>query len=123
MAAREDQTQAIVLDRVARVPARLPAGRVVGHRVDLLGGVVEGDEATLAPDPVDGAKTPRRHEPCDGVGRDAPRGPLLRSGDEGVVQGVFGQIEAAEEADQRREHAPAFLAVERGHDIVHGSKG
>ncbi len=119
MAAGEDEAQAVVLDRVARVPARLPAGRIVGDRVDVPGGVVEGDEAPLAPDPVDAAKPPRRDEPRDRVRRNALRGPLLRGRDEGVVQGVLGEIEAAEEAHQSREDAPAFLAIQRGDEVVH----
>lgn len=39
--------------------------------------------------------------------------PLLDGGDEGVVQGLLGQLEIAEQADQGRQHAPRLLAVQR----------
>ena len=110
VAAGEDQAKAVVLDRIARVVALFPAGRVVGDVLDVLGGVVERDEAPLAAEAVDGAKASGGDEPGDGVRRHALRGPLLRRGDEGVVQRVLGEIEAAEQPHQRREHAAALVS-------------
>lgn len=50
-----------------------------------------------------------------------PARPLLGGSDEGVVQRFLGGVEAAEQADQRRENATTFLPVERGQSSVHAT--
>jgi hypothetical protein len=69
---------------------------------------------------VDGAEAPGRDQPRGRVGRHPVGRPLLRGSDEGVVQRVLREVEAAEQAHQGREDAAALLAVDRGDAVLHG---
>ena len=51
-------------------------------------------------------KPARRDQPGARVPRDAGTGPLLDRGRECVVQRLLGEIEIAEEADQRGQDTP-----------------
>ena len=62
---------------------------------------------------VDGLEAPSGNQPGARVARDTVARPLLDGGDEGVVQGLLGQLEIAEQADKGRQHAPRLLAVQR----------
>ena len=62
----------------------------------------------------------------EAAGRDEPRarvvghtvaGPLLDGGCKGIVHRLFGAIEIAEQADERREHAPRVGAVDGIHRL------
>jgi hypothetical protein len=108
VAAGEDEPQPIVLD--ALVLARRAR---VGDRLDLLGDVVEWHVEACAPaNPVDRLEPPRRNQPRARVGRDAVARPLLDRGGERVVQGLLRDVEIAEQADERRQHATRFGAVD-----------
>jgi len=85
----------------------------------VLGGVVERDEAAIAAHAVDRPKAPGRDKPPDRVRRNAFERPALRCRDECVMQRVLGEIEAAEQPHERREHASALLAVDRVNHVIH----
>src|SRR5581483_7315108 len=100
--AREHEAQALVGD-----------GGVV-HRLGLL----EREQLRLpsqravAADAVDRAVSRSRHEPAGGVRRrPVPRPPLERDRDR-VLEGVLGEVEVAEDADQGGEDASVLLAEE-----------
>ncbi len=121
MAAREDEPQAIVLDVLVE------HGReVLGLGRQLLGQlVVERTRAPAHADAVDGLEAARRHEPGARVRGHAVARPLLDRGAKRLVQRFLGEVEIAEQADQRREHAPRFLAidgVDRAAYVVHGPR-
>jgi hypothetical protein len=45
-----------------------------------------------------------------GVGRDSVARPALGGDREGLLRGFLGEVEVAEEADERSENAPPLLA-------------
>ena len=113
MAAREDESQAIVLDGLA-----LPRRHGIDERIDVLAGTPRvGPRAP--PDRVDGLETSRGHEPRSGIGRHAVARPLLERGPERVVQRLLGAIEVAEQADQRGQDAARLGAVDRVHELAY----
>jgi hypothetical protein len=67
-------------------------------------------ERALAPYPVDRAIACRRHEPRARAGRQPLSRPSLGSDRKGLLRGFLGEVEVAEEADQRREDAAPLLA-------------
>ena len=109
MAAREDEPQPIVLD------VSVEHGRqVLGFGGQLLGQlVVERARAPAHADAVDALEAARRHEPGARVRGHAFARPLLDRGAKRLVQRFLGEVEIAEQADQRREHAPRFRAINR----------
>jgi hypothetical protein len=103
MAAREDELQALVGDR-RRVHVVLHRGLGHGEQPRLRG------ERALAAQPVDRAVARGGHQPGAGVvGRAGPR-PALRRHREGLLDGLLGEVEVAEEADQGGEHTPPLVA-------------
>jgi hypothetical protein len=67
-------------------------------------------ERAVAPDAVDRPVARGRDEPgARVVGRPVPR-PALGGGRERLLRGFLGELEVAEEADQRREDAPPLVA-------------
>ncbi len=102
MAAGEDQPQPVVLDRLALVRA----GAGVRHRADLFGDLAPGCHAALPAQLIDRLEPPGRDKPGDRVARDAGPRPLLGGGDEGVLQRLLGQVETAQQPDQRGEDPP-----------------
>ena len=115
MAAREHQPQPIVLDFV-----RIPRRRVAG-----LGGEPLGELALRRIEPrppaqhVDGLEAAGGDEPCARVGGLPVAGPSLGRRGERVVQRLLGEIEVAEQADQRGEHAARVGAVDRFDSLAH----
>ena len=109
MAAGKDQTQAIVLDAVvfARERSRIDDGP------DFVLVVVERVEPRSPADAVDRLETAGRDEPCPRVVGDSIERPLLERRAERVVQRFLGDIEIAEQADQRGENAARFGAIDR----------
>jgi hypothetical protein len=108
MATREDQPQAIVFDALVGAERR-----IVGNRFDHLGHVLDRVEARAPADSVDCLEASRGHEPGAGIRRHAFARPLLQSRAECVVQRFLGNVEVAEQADERREHAPRLGAIDR----------
>jgi hypothetical protein len=77
-------------------------------------------ERAIAANPVDRVVARRRRQPRARVTRQPVAGPALRGRRERLLGGFVGEIEVAEEADQRREDAPPLLAEDlldtRGRD-------
>jgi hypothetical protein len=69
-------------------------------------------EALVAALLVDGLEASGGDEPRGGVLRNPFRGPLLHGGAKCIGQGFLRAVEVAQQADQRREDPPGFLAVE-----------
>ena len=97
MAAGEDELQALVGDR------RLV--HVVLHRLGHFEQTRLGQQRPLAPQPVDRAVAGGRRQPRAGVARRAVARPALGGDREGLLSGLLGEVEVAEEADQGRQHA------------------
>jgi len=102
VAAEEDQSQDVVLDVV---DLRIQ----VGHRVHLLGGMLQllglAAQVVGAPEAVDGAPLGGRHQPGRRVGGDPVVRPVLERGEQGVLGKVLGEVEVAREAGQRPDQA------------------
>lgn len=80
-----------------------------------------GGEQPLPAQPVDGSAACRRHQPGGGVGRHAVPGPPLHRGGERVLNGILGEVEVAEETDQRGKY-PAPVVAEDLFDQAYISK-
>jgi hypothetical protein len=66
----------------------------------------------LAAQPVDRAVASGGDDPGTGIRRDAVAGPALRGDRERLLDGVLGEVEVAERADQDRDRAPELLPVD-----------
>ena len=102
MAAGEDEAEAFVGDR--SVVHRLRVAR--DEQLRLLA------QGALAADPVDRAVACDGHEPAGGIGGHAVGGPPLEGDGDGLLKGVLGEVEVAEDVDQGREDASVLLAEE-----------
>jgi hypothetical protein len=74
-------------------------------------------EHPLAPDAVDGAIPGCRGQPGTRVGRNALARPPLRGDRKRLLRGILGEVEVAEEPDERSEDAAPLVpkdAVEDG---------
>ena len=99
MAAGEDEPEPVVLDVVW-------LGGFVGRRRELVGDVGQRRVEPRAPtNGIDRLEPAGGHEPCARIGGDTIPRPALHGRREGIVQRLLGEIEVAEEADQRREDA------------------
>ena len=82
-------------------------------------------ETYPAAHPVDRLEAPGGDEPCPRISRHAVVRPALERGHERVVQRLLGEIEIAEETDERRQDLARVRAVDLvdpiGHQIAHGS--
>jgi hypothetical protein len=105
MAAGEDQREALVGDRAHSSLLFLVR--------DQLRQVGELDpprrQRPLSPQPVDRAVAGGRDDPGSGARRDAVARPALRRDRECLLDGVLGEVEVAERADQDRDRAPELL--------------
>ena len=114
VAASEDQPKAIVGDfvrvviRVLRGKAR--PGRGVRFKFFL--------EQGPAPDAVDGLVPGCLDDPCTWELRDAGGPPLVHSGRKGFLRRLFGQVEVADEPDQRGNDPAPVGAIDRVNDRV-----
>jgi hypothetical protein len=127
MAAREDQAQSVVADGHVRVAPsalrRLDAGelrldrRVACQFTGLL------PQPTASAQPVDGPVPRGRRDPGARVVRYTPNRPCLERGDERFLDGLLGEVEVAEDADERRDRAARFGAKQAVDDLVRGRVG
>jgi len=119
--AREDESQLVVGDRVhlvlrRRLERARPCGRIERR--------VAGDDRRLlredlrAARPVDRAVPGGGDDPGPGIGGDAVRRPPLERRDVRVGDGLFGEVEVAQEADERRDRAPVLLVEDAGDDVA-----
>ena len=96
---------------------------VVLHRLGHLEQPGLRGERAVAADAVDRAVARRRHQPGARVGRDAVARPALRGDREGLLRGFLGEVEVAEEADQRGEDAAPLVAEGLLEDRYHSTIG
>ena len=109
MTAGEDQAQPLVGNRGRLVHLLLLAVRPV----DVFEPPEElrlALEVSLAADAVDRPVAGDGDQPAGGIGRHAVAGPAVQGLRDGILQGVLGQIEVAQGADQRGEDAAVLLA-------------
>ncbi len=109
MAAREDQPEPVVFQ--VFVAGRRWLGRLPIQAIGQLG--QRGVEPRPSAQAVDGLEAAGRDEPRARVGRHTVARPRSQRRRERVVQRFFGEIEIAEQADERREHAARFGSVDR----------
>jgi hypothetical protein len=67
-------------------------------------------QRAIAADAVDGPVARGRDQPDARVARDPVARPALRRDREGLLRGFLGEVEVAEEADERSEDASPLLA-------------
>ena len=72
---------------------------------------------------IDRAVPRRGRDPRPGIGRDAPDGPRLECGDERVLDRLLGEVEVAEDADERRDRPALLFAEQAVDDLVRGGVG
>ena len=106
VAAGEDQLQPLVRDGGGVVHDRLRWLDLELTREQLR---LRGQD-TLSAKAVDGAVSRGRDQPADGVGRFPVAWPALGRDRERLLGGVLGQLDVAEDPDQRRQHATPVLA-------------
>ena len=82
--------------------------------------VVERIEPRAASQAVDRLESSGRNEPGAGICGNAVARPLLERRPERVLQRFFGDVEVAQQADQRREHAPGMGDIDLIHRFVYG---
>ena len=125
MTAGEDQAQPIVGDGhvVLGAAPRLDRRQLGLDRhiaTELLGLVAQAPATAQA---VDCSVPGRGRDPRARVGRDPAFWPDLERGDEGVLDGFLGEVEIAEDADERRDRPPLLFAEEAVDDLVGGGVG
>jgi hypothetical protein len=87
---------------------------VFGFGVELLGdGFLRRVEPGAPSQGVDGLEAPGRNEPRPGIGGNAILRPSFKRRGEGVVQRIFGKIEAAEQTNQCGKNPARLRAVNR----------
>jgi len=116
VAAREDEAEPLVRNRgrVVHLVVRLcrfePRQQI---RLSL--------QVLLSPQSIDCTIPCHRHEPTGRVRGLALSRPALECDGDGVLKGVLGEVEVAEDADQGREHTAVLLAEERSERDAGGS--
>ncbi len=110
MTAGEHQPQPIVLEQFFALVERRGA---IAQRFGDVGPVLEMFEALVAALLVDGLEAAGGDQPGHRILRQSLGGPFLHRRAEGIVQRFLGTLEIAQQADQRREDAARFLAVQR----------
>ncbi len=113
MAAREDQAELVVLNALLVGPGR----RILDGDVGRVPHIVKRVEALAASQAVDGLEASGGYEPCARIGRHTVPRPLLDGCPEGVVQRFLGDVEVAEQADQRGQHASRIRKVDGIHRL------
>ena len=109
VAAGEDQPQAVIFQLFFLAGRRHVLFQAPGDL--LLGGVEAGPSAQG----VDGLEAAGGDQPGPGLFGNAVPWPLLHGGDEGVLQSLLGQIEIAQQTDERGQHPAGLRLVQRGH--------
>ena len=111
MAAGEDRAAA-GRPRRRLVVARSRLSALTRARAASASSPSDASNRARAPQRVDRLEAAGRDEPRARIRRDAVARPLLERRGERVVQRLLGEIEVAEEADERGEHAPRLGAVD-----------
>jgi hypothetical protein len=119
MAAGEDQAQDVVFQRRRlRIFGYPLSDPMIGHEVgfDL---PALGQKPHVTPQAVDRLMTPDIDQPGAGICRDAFAWPLMNCCCEGILHGILGELEVAEQPDQRGQHAATFVAEQKSDLIRH----
>ena len=111
MAAGEDQPQPIVRDGAVVDLVLLARGH---ERLELAHLVLERPGA---PDPVDGLVPRRGRDPGARVARQPTLRPDLERDQERILDGFLGEVEVAEDADERRDRPSRLLAEQAVDDL------
>jgi len=115
MAGSEDEAEAIV----GKLLGRDHGG---GHVVRGGGGLQRLEQPALGgkrlppPDPVDRPVLPHPDDPGDGIGGRAFPGPALDGGGKRFLHRILGEVEVAEDADERG-NCPSRLLAEQAVDL------
>jgi hypothetical protein len=80
-------------------------------------------QRAIAADPVDGAVARGRRQPRARVGGRSVARPALRGDREGLLRGLLGEVEVAEEADEGSEDAAPLVAEGPLEDRYHSAMG
>jgi hypothetical protein len=126
MTTREDQAQPIVDERhrivsltgLERRERRVgPGRRFAGARLapQLLGLL---HEAATPADPVDRAIARCGRDPRAGIARHSLLRPGLERPDEGLLDGLLGEVEVAQDANERRDRPPGFFPEQAVDELV-----
>jgi hypothetical protein len=103
VAAGEDELEPLVgEDRLVQ--------RILGYRFGDFEKARLRGQRPIAADAIDGPVARRRHQPRAGAGGDAVSRPALRGDRERLLRGFLGEVEVAEEADERSEDAAPLVA-------------
>jgi hypothetical protein len=126
MAAREDEAKPVVRD--ARLVIHQAVSRLRGREFCLdrdlateqLGLVAQ---ASVPAQPIECAIASGRRDPCRGVPWDAADRPRVERTDEGILNSLLGEVEIAQDADERRDGPALLLAKQPIDDLVSGRPG
>ncbi len=123
MTAREDEPEPIVLDGHRILLVRRVDGRELGldrrDPAELLGLLAQPPSAAQS---IDRPVARGGRDPGARVARDPANRPRLEGRDEGLLDDFFGQIEVAQDTDQRRDRPTLLLAEDALDDIVGGRR-
>lgn len=110
VAAGEDQAEAIVFEwQRLLLKGWIGLLRKVPHGLRWVGAIFP---ALLAAECVNRLVASGRDEPSAGIGGSSLLGPLLKGESEGLLGSFLGQVETAEEADQRGDDPAPFVAID-----------
>jgi hypothetical protein len=113
--AGEDQLESLVRER-RRI-------HLVLHRLRRVQQLRLRGQGAIAADAIDRSVARRLHEPRSWVGGNTISWPSLRSDRERLLRGFLGEVEVAEEADQRSEDPPPLIAEDPFEDRYHSTIG
>ncbi len=92
---------------------------LIDDGIHLLGNILHRVEPRASAYAVDGLEATGRYEPRARIRRDAVARPLLERRSESVVQRLLGEVEVAEQTDQRGEHAARFGTIDGVGHLTH----
>ena len=122
MAARENQAQHIVRQPVVFrcIFGKPLSDPEIRHEVsfDLL---ALGQEAHVAPQAVDRFMAPDIDQPSPRICGDTFARPLRERRREGILHGIFGELEIADEPNESGQHAATLVAEQQVYLIRHGT--
>jgi hypothetical protein len=107
VAAREDQSEPVVDERHLLVPSSdLDVVDDAGLERERCGLLLQ---RPLSPKPIDRPVARGGRDPGAGVGGDTAARPRLERPDERLLDGLLGEVEVTQDADERRDRPSRFL--------------
>ncbi len=107
VAAGENEPQAIILDRLA-----VRWSGLVDDCIHLLGDILHRVEPRAPAYAIDRLEPTRGYQPRARIRRDAVAGPLLERCAKSIVQRLLGEVEVAQQPDQRGEDPSRFGPID-----------